>query len=291
MELDPVIRTGLPVALFLIMLGMGMTLRVDDFARVAKEPRGFGVGFATQMLLPPTLAISLIVLFALPPELAVGLMVLSLCPSGTTSNLFSYLSDADVALSISLTAVASVVTPFTVPLLTELVLAWQLGDSQTVPFPVLTTMLQLAVIVLLPVTAGMLWRARAAQSCLRLQPMVQRVSIGMFALVILGIVVQQSDHLPRYLAMVGALCMVMVVAAMLGGWLVARGFGLAAKQRKTVGIEVGMQHGGMALVVTQGVLLNPTMSAVPLLYGLLMLLPVIALAVATQWRNRRGVLA
>jgi len=288
MELDPVIRTGLPVALFLIMLSMGMTLGAADFRRVVIKPRAFGVGFASQMLLPPILAICLVMLFALPPELAVGLMVLSFCPSGTTSNLFSHLSGADVALSISLTAVASLVTPFTLPLLTEQVLVWQTGAGQPVPFPVLKTTLQLAVIVLLPVSAGMLWRHRASSSCARWQPVLQRFSILLFVLVIIGIVVQQRGNLPRYLAMAGAVCVLMVLAAMTFGWLIARVGRLPVRQRKTVSIEVGMQHGGMALVVTQGVLMNPTMSVVPLMYGLLMLIPVITLVVATRWRDRQA---
>ena len=129
MELDPVVRAGLPIALFLIMLSMGMTLRVADFDRVVREPRAFSVGVISQLLLPPALAFCLILLFTLPPALAVGLMVLSFCPSGTTSNLFSHLARGDVALSISLTAVASAITPFTVPLLTEQVLVWQLGTT------------------------------------------------------------------------------------------------------------------------------------------------------------------
>jgi len=288
MELDSVIRAGLPVALFLIMLSMGMTLRGADFKRVAIRPRAFTLGFASQMLLPPILAIGLVIVFALPPELAVGLMVLSFCPSGTTSNLFSYLSGADVALSISLTAVASVVTPFTVPLLTVQVLGWQIGAGQPVPFPVLKTMLQLAVIVVLPVAAGMLWRDRASVSCARWQPVLQRFSVTLFVLVIVAIIINQGNNLLPYLAMAGAVCMVMILAAMTLGWLVARLGRLSVRQVKTISIEVGMQHGGMALVVTQGVLLNSTMSVVPVMYGLLMLIPVLTLVVGTRWRERRG---
>ena len=143
------IQAALPLALFLIMLGMGMTLGREDFERVGRQRKAFAVGMASQMLLPPIIAAVLAVVFALPPELAVGLLVLSFCPSGTTSSLFSYLCGADVALSISLTAVASVITPFSIPLLTELLLGWQLGREQAVPFPVLQTMLQLAAVVLL----------------------------------------------------------------------------------------------------------------------------------------------
>ena len=287
MELSALLRAGLPLALFLIMLGMGMTLERADFERVVKHGRAFIVGIGSQFLLPPLLAVCLLLAFSLPPEFAVGLLVLSFCPSGTTSNLFSYLSGADVALSISLTAVASLVTPFSVPLLTELVLAWQFGTQQAVPFPVLETMLKLAVVVLLPVIAGMAWRARGPASCARWQPRLHRLSVVLFACVIAGIVVEQSDRLADNLATAGTVSLLLVVAAMLLGWQVARLAGLGPRQVRTISIEVGMQHGGMALVVTQGVLQNAAMSVIPLTYGLLMLLPVIALVVVSR-RSGRG---
>ncbi len=277
MELTPLLGVALPLALFLIMLSMGMTLERGDFARVGTHRKAFLIGFSSQMLLPPLLALALVWLFSLPPALAVGLLVLSLCPSGTTSNLFSYLAGADVALSISLTAVASLLTPFTVPLITEQVLLWQYGTQQSVPFPVLETVAKLVVVVLLPVLIGMLWRARAQRSSAHWQPRLHRFSVFLFALVIVGIVVDQAAQLADSIANAGTVCMVLVLLAMLAGWSMARLGGLPQRQVKTVSIEVGMQHGGMALVVTQGVLHNPEMSIIPLTYGLLMLIPVLML--------------
>ncbi|MDJ0778884.1 MAG: bile acid:sodium symporter family protein [Gammaproteobacteria bacterium] len=288
MELTPLLSAALPLALFLIMLGMGMTLERADFERVGRRGKAFAIGFTSQMLLPPLLALGLVFAFSLPPELAVGLMVLSFCPSGTTSNLFSYLAGADVALSISLTAIAALVTPFSLPLLTELVLYWQYGDRQSVPFPVLDTVARLAVIVLLPVAAGMLWRARAAASCRRWQPRLHRFSVLLFAAVIVGIVVDQGDRLVELLATAGTVCLLLVLAAMLLGWQIGRLGGLPQRQVKTISIEVGMQHAGMALVVTQGVLHNPDMSIIPLTYGLLMLIPATALAAFTRRRSAAG---
>jgi len=282
MQLTPLLSAGLPVALFLVMLGMGMTLQRADFERVGKRGKAFVIGFSTQMLLPPLLALGLVWAFSLPPAFAVGLMVLSFCPSGTTSNLFSYLAGADVALSISLTAVASLITPFTVPLLTELMLYWQYGTQQSVPFPVLQTVAKLALVVLLPVILGMLWRARLTASCLRWQPRLHRFSVMLFATVIIGIVIDQGAQLLDSFATVGTVCLLLVFAAMALGWQVARFGNLPQRQVKTISIEVGMQHGGMALVVTQGVLHNPGMSIIPLTYGLLMLLPVIALSLLSR---------
>ena len=291
MELALIIRIGLPVALFAVMLGMGMTLGADDFRRVVNRPRAFALGISAQLVLLPLLALVLVELFELPGELAVGLLVLSFCPSGTTSNLFSYLARADVALSISLTAVASVVTPFTVPLLTRWVLEWQMGAAQPVPFPVVKTMLQLAVVVLLPVAIGMIWRSRRPAVCRRWQPWVHRVSVALFAVVILAMVVDQWERLSQSLAVAGVVCLVMIVCALALGWVVARIGRLDTAQTKTISIEVGMQHGGMALVVTQGVLANPTMSIMPVMYGLLMLIPILLLVAVARLHDRRNLVA
>ncbi len=278
---------ALPLALFLIMLSMGMTLERGDFERVGKQRKAFLIGMASQMLLPPAIAVCLAVAFALPPEFAVGLLILSFCPSGTISNLFSYLCRADVALSISLTAAASVITPFTIPLLTEALLAWQLGAERQVAFPVVKTMFQLAAVVLLPVMLGMLWRKSYRLTCRRWQPRLQRISVGLFTLVVVAIVVDLGADLSAHLADAGAVCMALVLSAMLLGYLDARHAGLDQRQVRTISIEVGMQHGGMALVVTQGVLMNSTMSVVPVTYGLLMLIPAVLMAINTRINAQR----
>lgn len=287
MELVPLIQGALPLALFLVMLGMGMTLRLTDFQRLMRAPRAFALGLGAQFLGLPLLAGVIVVGFDLPPELAVGLLVLSFCPSGATSNLFSYLARADVALSISLTAVASLVTPFTVPLLTGLALDWQLGAERTIDFPVARTMLQLAAVVLLPVAVGMIWNACRPIVCGRWQPFVHRLSVILFATVILAMVVDLWEPMPGFLGVAGVACIVMIVSAMALGWSLASLGRLDPRQVKTVSIEVGMQHGGMALLVTQGVLANTTMSVVPVLYGLLMLIPILTLVVAVRIRDRQ----
>ena len=286
MELAPLVQVALPVALFLVMLGMGMTLRLLDFRRLVGAPRAFALGLGAQFLALPLLAMIIVVGFELPPELAVGLLVLSFCPSGTTSNLFSYLARADVALSISLTAVSSVVTPFTVPLLTRFALEWQLGAERSIDFPVAKTMLQLAVVVLLPLAVGMIWNERRPVACGRWQPFVHRLSVALFGAVILAMVVDLWEPMPEFLAAAGAACIAMIVSALVLGWSLASLAGLDPRQVKTVSIEVGMQHGGMALVVTQGVLASATMSIVPVLYGLLMLIPILILVVAVRIRGR-----
>ncbi|MDX1398671.1 MAG: bile acid:sodium symporter, partial [Oceanospirillum sp.] len=167
----------LPAALFIIMLGMGMTLKPADFGRVFTLPKAVLVGLTGQMLFVPLLAFGVVTLFQLPPELAVGLMVLSFAPGGATSNMMTFLSRGDVALSITLTAFASVMTPFTMPLLTQLSLDHWMGASQPIELPIAQTMLRLFVITVVPVSIGMWLHAKKPELSQKLAKVVKPLSI------------------------------------------------------------------------------------------------------------------
>ena len=275
MELESFIQIGLPVSLGLIMLSMGMMLKTTDFQLVAKHPKAFFVGLTAQMLLVPLLALLLLQIFKLPPLLAVGLLILSFSPGGTTSNLFSYMAKGDIALSIALTTTASFITPFSIPLLTELAISMQMGENQNIIIPVGLTMKRLLIVTLLPVVIGMLLRIFKPILVEKIQPVIHRLSVVLFLSVIVSMIISQWDKMPEFLNQVGIIVMIMIILAMLIGYYIARLTGLNSQQVKTLSIEVGMQNGGMALIVTQGVLQNPTMSIVPVIYGLLMLIPVI----------------
>ncbi len=286
MELSNFINIGLPISLALIMLSMGMKLHLSDFKHVASEPKALLLGLGAQMLVVPLFALLIIQIFNLPPLLAVGLMVLSFSPGGTTSNLFSYMARGDVALSVALTAVASFITPFTIPLLTEAVLQMQLGDNREVSIPVMLTMKRLFLVTVIPLVIGLLWNLYFPASAKQAHTLVHRFSTGLFLLVIFFIIIQQWDKLPSFLAEVGVVSLVMILATMLAGFLLAKTTGLNNQQQKTIMIESGMQNGGMALIVTQGVLNNPTMSIVPVIYGLLMLIPAIAIVLISRSEAR-----
>ena len=275
MELDKFIQIGLPVSLALIMLSMGMLLKLTHFQTVARHPRALVLGLSAQMLLVPLVALLLLQVFKLPPLLAVGLLILSFSPGGATSNLFSYLAKGDVALSIALTTIASFITPFTIPLLTELALQMQMGESKEIIIPVGLTMKRLFVVTIVPVVIGMSLRFFKPAIATIIQPWIHRVSMLLFAIVIFSIFFQQWSNLPRFLDQVGSITMVMIVITMSLGYYIAKFSGLNTQQTKTLSIEVGMQNAGIALLITQGVLHNPTMSIVPLIYGLIMLIPVL----------------
>jgi len=275
MNLELFIKIGLPVSLGLIMLSMGLTLKGKDFQAIIKEPKAFMVGLSAQMLLVPLLAVLLLQVFKLPPILAVGLLILSFSPGGTTSNLFSYMAKGDVALSIALTAVASFITPFSIPLLTELALRSQLGENADIIIPIGLTMKRLFVVTIVPVVLGMTLRHIKPNWADKIQPLIHKFAVSLFLIVIFSMIYKLSGKMPKYLPQVATITSVMIILAMLAGFIISKLTRLTPKQIKTNTIEVGMQNGGMALIVTQGVLNNPQMSVVPVIYGLIMLIPVI----------------
>lgn len=274
MELNHFIQIGLPVSLALIMLSLGLTIRLDAFIHQMSAPRATLIGLSAQLFLVPVLALAVIFIFAMPPALAAGLMILSFCPGGVTSNWFSHMARANVPLSISLTVIASLITPFTIPLLSELSLQFLMDDQREVHIPLGLTMMRLFVISVIPVVVGIIVRTRFEGFSSRWQPLVYRIATGLFLCVIAAIIIQQWPRLPGFLAQSGLASMALILAGISAGALVGGVSQLTQRDTHTVAIEVGMQNGGMALVVTQNVLHSAALSIVPVIYGLIMLVPI-----------------
>jgi BASS family bile acid:Na+ symporter len=274
MELNQFIQIGLPVSLAFIMLSLGLTIQLADFLRQISKPRSMLAGLFAQLLLVPILALSIIVIFDLQPVLAAGLMILSFCPGGVTSNWFSHMARANVPLSISLTVLASLITPFTIPVLSEFSLQVFMGDGREVHIPPGLTMIRLFIISVIPVALGIGIRNRFKLFSDRWQPIVYHLATGLFVCVIAGIIIQQWSRLPGFMSQSGSASLAMILAGMTLGILVARFMSLERDDTHTIAIEVGMQNGGMALVVTQNVLQSSELSIVPVVYGLVMLVPV-----------------
>ncbi len=277
----------LPLALFVIMLGVGMTLRVDDFRRVLKAPGAVLVGLMGQLLLLPCLGLMLVTALELPPLLAVGLMVLTFAPGGATSNMLTLLSRGDTALSVSLTAISSLITPFSLPLLTLMALSHWQGDAVLPEFPVLESVMKLVLVTLLPVLLGMLVSGRSPGFSHRVKGPVKILSLAFMVVVVTGIVAANWGRLPALVAIVGPAALLLALLAMGSGYLLARLMRLQASQQVTLSIEVGIQNAGTALLVTGGLLQSAEMSASALIYGVLMQLPALLLV---GWRNRDLVL-
>lgn len=261
----------LPIALAIIMLGMGLSLIKDDFKRVFKFPKAVVVGLVCQMLLLPVVGWAVVNLIKMDnPELAVGLMVLTFCPGGATSNMLSFLARGDVALSITLTAVVSMVTPFTIPIFTALVMTSLMGEGQQIAMPIPKTIAALLLITVVPVGIGMLIRAKKPGFAAKAEKPVKIASIVILFAIIAALVKKNAAELPGFFAQTGASVLLLNVTTMALGFAAARAAKLNHKQQVTIGMEVGIQNGTTAILVTQGLLGNSVMAVSPAIYSLVM---------------------
>ena len=259
----------LPIALGIIMLGLGLSLTVGDFKRIGKHPRAVIVALAVQLLLLPALCFGLVLAFQLPPLLAVGMMLLAASPGGTTANLYSHLFRGDIALNISLTAINSVVAVFTLPIIVNLSLGYFSpgGDQVGIQF---AKAVEVFAIVLLPVILGMLvrwWKPGFAQ---RMDKPVRITSVIILAAVIAGSVVANREIL---LANIGQLALITVLFCVLSltvGYLVPRLLRIERPQAIASSFEIGIHNATLAIVIAQTVLLSEEISLPGAVYGVLM---------------------
>lgn len=263
-------QIGLPLALILIMTGVGMSLRPANFQQVLRQPKAFFVGAIAQLLLLPLLAVGIIWLFGLSGELAVGLFILALCPGGTTSNLYSYLAKADVGLSVSLTALVGFISPFTLPLLAAWAMQYYLGADSALQLPLVKTWLTLLIVGVVPVFVGMLIKARFTVFAERAQPLISRFSVGVLLFLIASIALDLGDALWHYLLLSGPAALALNIVSMAAGYLLGRWLLHSEQQSRTICLEVGLQNGTLALLITTGILHSAQMSIAPSVYSLLM---------------------
>ncbi|MDH4058195.1 MAG: bile acid:sodium symporter family protein [Cyclobacteriaceae bacterium] len=262
----------LPLALGVIMLGMGLSLTIEDFKRLALFPKATFVGLFCQLILLPAVAFLILKLIQLPPELAVGVMLLAFCPGGATSNLLSNLARADVALSITLTAIASMITVFTIPVLVNLSMEHFMGEGRFVQLPVVNTMAQIIVITIIPVSIGMIVRWRYQQFAQAAEKPVKIVSALFIALVIAGVIYNERENLAGYFVQVGLIMLLINLVILAVAYTVSKLFRLSHPQRSAVSIESGIQNGTLAIAIASSSLLlnNSQMSIPAAVYSLIM---------------------
>ena len=259
----------LPVALGVIMLGLGLSLTVGDFARVAKHPKAVIIALVCQLILLPAVCFGLVLAFQLPPVLAVGMMLLAASPGGTTANLYSHLFRGDIALNISLTAINSVIAVFTLPLIANLAIAFFLpGDDQLgIQF---AKALEVFAIVLLPVAGGMLVRWWKPEFAKAMDKPVRIASVIILAVVIAGAVVANLTILLENIVSLAGIVVLFCLLSLTLGFLVPRLFRVSHEQAVASSFEIGIHNATLAIVIAQTVLLNVEMSLPAAIYGVLM---------------------
>lgn len=265
---------GLPVALGIIMFGLGLSLTLGDFARVAKHPRAVIIALACQLLLLPALCFGLVLAFQLPPVLAVGMMLLSASPGGTTANLYSHLFRGDIALNISLTAINSVISVVTLPLIVNFSLAYfappsSSGEGGQLGIDVVEA-LKVFAIVLIPVALGMLVRRARPAFADRMDKPVRIASIVILVVVIAGAVVSNLKPLLENIGALAGITVLFCVLSLTIGFLVPRLFRVARAQAVASSFEIGIHNATLAIVISQSVLENFEMSLPGAVYGVLM---------------------
>ncbi len=266
----PITTIILAVSLIIIMFGMGLSLTLADFKRVFVEPRAILIGLLNQLLLLPAIGFGLISIFSLNPEIAIGVVILVACPGGPTSNLITHLAKGDTALSISLTAISSFVTIVSIPFVINLGLQLVLGKSTTIQLDVLATMLQVFIVVIIPVSLGMLLKAKRAAFALKMEKPVRQASGVIFILVLAGVIVKEKDNLLPYADQAGVITLGLNLLTMGVGYISASLAKLNLKQAISISIESGIQNGTLAIAIATGVLLNTEYAIAPAIYGLIM---------------------
>lgn len=275
----------LPVALGIIMLGLGLTLTLADFKRVIRYPRAVVLGLSCQMLVLPAICFGVARAFALPPELAVGLMLLAASPGGATANLFSHLARGDVALNITLTAVNSLLSIVTMPFIIELSLSSFMAQDQRVPLQ-FVKIIQIFAIVLVPITVGMLIRAKREGLAAQLERPVRILSALFLFAVIVGAVVAERATLAESFPQVGPAALVFNLASLSLGFFVPRLFGVVEKQAISIGMEIGIHNGTLAMAIATTVLNNSVMRVPAAIYSLIMFITAAAFGWLVARRQR-----
>ena len=261
----------LPLALGIIMLGLGLSLTLDDFKRVVQIPKAILVGLVCQMLLLPVAAFLIATAFDLAPALAVGLMLLAASPGGATANLFSHLAKGDVALNITLTAVNSVLSLLSLPFIVNFSMRHFMGAGATIPLQ-FDKVLQVFAIVLVPVAIGMVINANAPGAAMRLGKPVKILSAAFLVLVIAATVAKERANVLEFFQQVGLAALAFNLVSMLTGYVLPRLARLSKKQAIAIGMEIGIHNGTLAIAIASSptLLNNSTMAIPPAIYSLIM---------------------
>lgn len=262
----------LPLALAIIMLGMGLSLLPEDFLRVTKYPKAVAIGLISQLIFLPIIGFIIAKIVPMEPAIAMGLMIIALCPGGVSSNIITFLAKGDVALSVTLTAFSSLITVFTIPILGNLAYQHFIGKTETaaIGLPIGATILQIFLMTLLPISLGMIFRQILPDIALRLEKVTNRLAVAFLALIILLLIIREWNNLPSFIVQVGLSVVLLNTISMLVGFYLSKLLKLNSRQQICIAIEVGIQNGTLAIAITAGLLNNPDMAVPAAIYSLFM---------------------
>lgn len=269
MEQNILTELFLPLSLAFIMLGMGLNLTLADFQRIFIAPKAILTGLFAQLIILPIAGFLLVGAFGLSGSLAVGLMILAACPGGPTSNLISHLAKADLALSISLTAISSCITVATIPIIINFSISY-FGEAGSVTLPVLKTIGQVMGVTVIPVMIGMFIRKKNPVLSDRADRPVKIASAVFFVLILLAAILKERANLVEYFKLIGLAAFLLNVVTMAVGYLLAKLLSLDIRQRIAIAIEGGIQNGTLGIMIAATLLQNSVMTIPVAIYSLIM---------------------
>ena len=261
-----------PACLALIMFGLGLGLTIQDFTRIIRQPKDFIVGLTCQLILLPIIAFILIKISNIPVELAIGVMIIAAAPGGVTSNVLTKFANGDVALSVSLTAVISLISIITVPFIIfqsmELLnISYSIKDISMISIS-----LKMFFIVTIPIIVGMIIRKLAPNFILKSALFIQRTSIALFILVFVAIYIEEWDNIISFITRAGSIALTLNITMMIVGYYVAKFFVTGIKQRRCISLECGLQNGTLAVFVSTQIFDNIVYMIPTAAYALSMML-------------------
>ena len=250
----------LPVSLAIIMFGMGLTLIANDFGRLFIYPKEVLIGLFNQLIFLPLIGFLIILLFDLNSSMAIGIMILSLCPGGPTSNLITQVARGNIGLSVTLTALASLITVFTIPIILSESISYFTGETDVIiELPVVQTMLQILLITVIPVSIGMVIRKKNEAFALRMERPMRIASTVLFIIIFLLVMIANKDLIVQAMKEVGLATLLLNLSTMAFGYFTAKIFGIKGKSQISITIESGIQNGTLAFVIATTILNNVEM--------------------------------
>lgn len=280
------LKVFLPLSLSIIMLGMGLSLTIADFARVFKQPKATLIGLSNQIFVFPALAFLLAIAFNLSTPMAVGLVIIASCPGGPTSNIITQVCKGNLALSVTLTAIVSITSIFTLSFITSYALSFFSTQADAaIQLPVLETIVQIMLITVIPVSIGMVFRKYKYELTLKMIKPMKIVSTSIFILLFLGVVAINANEIGDALKEVGLVTLLLNIGIIASGFLLIRISKLSNKDAIAVGVDGGIQNASVGLVVATTILDNVEMAIPIAAYTIWMY---ITGGILMWWYSRKG---